>query len=95
MAFWFVFTFLLGLGVGAGATWWILGAPPVPAPPPAPTRPPLEPDDDVPDSMSLTAKRLVSDLERKYEGAVADGDEEAAKPKRPRARRAPRSSPKE
>ena len=91
MAFWIVFAFLLGLAVGAGGAWWVLGGPPVPAPPAPPARPTLEPAEEVPDSMSLTAKRLVTDLERKYEGAVAGDDEDAAKPKRPRAKRAPRS----
>jgi hypothetical protein len=86
MAFWIVFAFLLGLAVGAGATWWLLGGPPVPSPSAAPPRPTLEPAEEVSDSMSLTAKRLVSDLERKYEGAVAGDDEDAAKPKRPRAK---------
>jgi hypothetical protein len=91
MAFWIVFAFLLGLGVGALAIWWLLGGPPLPAPSTTPGRPPLEAADEVPDSMSLTAQRLLTDLERKYEGAVATGDEEgAAKLKRPRAKRAPR-----
>ena len=91
VAFWIVFTFLLGLGIGAAATWWILGGPPVPAPTTTPARPPLEPADEAPDSMSLTAQRLLTDLERKYEGTVATGEEEAAdKPKRPRAKRATR-----
>jgi hypothetical protein len=100
VAFWFVFTFLLGLGIGAVGTWWILGGPPVPAPTPAPAHPTLEPADEAPeeapDSMSLTAQRLLTDLERKYEGTVATGDEEAAdKPKRPRAKRAPRVARKD
>lgn len=95
MAFWVVFAFLLGLAVGGGATWWLLGGPPVPSPPATHSRPELEPADEVPDSMSLTAQRLLSDLERKYEGAVATGDEDAAKPKRPRAKRAPRTTGKE
>jgi hypothetical protein len=91
VAFWIVFAFLLGLGIGATATWWVLGGPPVPAPTPAPARPTPEPADEAPDSMSLTAQRLLTDLERKYEGTVATGDEEAAdKAKRPRAKRAPR-----
>ena len=91
MAFWIVFAFLLGLGVGALAIWWLLGGPPLPSPSTAPARPGLEPADEVPDSMSLTAQRLLTDLERKYEGAVATGDEEgSAKPKRPQAKRAPR-----
>ena len=65
--------------------------PPVPAPTTTPARPPLEPADEAPDSMSLTAQRLLTDLERKYEGTVATGEEEAAdKPKRPRAKRAAR-----
>ena len=81
-----MFAFLLGLAAGAGATWWLLGGPTVPSPQAAPTRPTLVPAEEVPDSMSLTAQRLLSDLERKYEGAVAD-DEGAAKPKRPRAKR--------
>jgi hypothetical protein len=87
VAFWIVFVFLLGLAIGAGVTWWLFGGPPLPSPSSAPSRPAMEPDEDVPDSMSLTAKRLVSDLERKYEGAVAVGDEDAAKPKRARAKR--------
>jgi hypothetical protein len=96
VAFWIVFTFLLGLGIGATATWWILGGPPVPTPTTAPARPPLEPADEAPDSMSLTAQRLLTDLERKYEGTVATGDEDAAdKPKRPRAKRAPRVARKD
>jgi hypothetical protein len=95
MAFWIVFAFLLGLVAGAGGAWWLLGGPPVPAPPSPTARPTLVPDEEVPDSMSLTAKRLVIDLERKYEGTVAGDDEEAAKPKRPRAKRAPRSPRKE
>jgi hypothetical protein len=91
MAFWIVFAFLLGLALGALAIWWLLGGPPLPAPTTTPARPGLEPADEVPDSMSLTAQRLLTDLERKYEGAVATGDEEgAAKPKRPRAKRSPR-----
>lgn len=91
VAFWIVFAFLLGLAIGATATWWVLGGPPVPAPTAAPVRPDLEPADEAPDSMSLTAQRLLNDLERKYEGAVATGDEEGSdKPKRPRAKRAPR-----
>ncbi len=90
MAFWIVFVFLLGLAIGAGVTWWLFGGPPVPSATPAPSRPAIEPAEDVPDSMSLTAKRLVSDLERKYEGAVAGDDEDAAKPKRARAKRAGR-----
>ena len=91
VAFWIVFAFLLGLAIGAAATWWLLGGPPVPAPTAAPVRPTLEPPDEAPDSMSLTAQRLLTDLERKYEGTVATGDEEAAdKPKRPRAKRAAR-----
>jgi hypothetical protein len=90
MAFWIVFAFLLGLAAGAGVTWWLFGGPTIPSPTAAPTRPTVEPADEVPDSMSLTAKRLVSDLERKYEGAIAGDDEDAAKPKRPRAKRAPR-----
>jgi hypothetical protein len=96
MAFWIVFAFLLGLGVGALAIWWLLGGPPLPSPSTAPARPGLEPADEVPDSMSLTAQRLLTDLERKYEGTVATGDEEAAdKPKRPRAKRAPRVARKD
>jgi hypothetical protein len=96
VAFWIVFAFLLGLALGAAATWWLLGGPPVPAPTPAPARPPLEPGEEVPDSMSLTAQRLLTDLEKKYQGAVANGDEEeAAKPKRARAKRAPRAARKE
>ncbi len=93
MAFWILFAFLLGLGVGAVATWWVLGAPSVPAPPAAPARPEPETVDEAPDSMSLTAQRLLTDLEKKYEGAVAVGDEEAPTPKRARAKRAPRSRP--
>ncbi len=89
MAFWIVFAFLLGLGIGAVATWWVLGAPAVPAPPAVPAVPDVEPVDEAPDSMSLTAQRLLTDLERKYEGAVATGDEEAPRPKRPRAKRMP------
>jgi hypothetical protein len=96
VAFWIVFAFVLGVGVGAVAIWWLLGGPPVPAPTAAPARPTLEPADEAPDSMSLTAQRLLTDLERKYEGAVATGDEEAAdKPKRPRAKRAPRVARKD
>jgi hypothetical protein len=96
VAFWFVFTFLLGLGIGAAATWWILGGPPVPTPTAAPVSHQLEPADEAPDSMSLTAQRLLTDLERKYEGTVATGDEEAVdKPKRPRAKRAPRVARKD
>jgi hypothetical protein len=96
VAFWIVFAFLLGLAGGAAATWWLLGGPPVPAPNAAPGRPTLEPADEAPDSMSLTAQRLLTDLERKYEGAVASGDEETAdKPKRPRAKRAPRIARKD
>lgn len=96
---WIVFAFLLGLVIGAGGAWWLLGGPPVLAPQ-APSAAPsprtvLEPEEEAPDSMSLTAKRLVTDLERKYEGAVAGDDEEAAKPKRPRAKRAPRAPRKE
>ena len=93
MAFWIVFAFLLGLAIGAGTTWWLFGGPPIPASPSAPTGPTLEPGEEVPDSMSLTAQRLLTDLEKKYQGAVASGDEEeAAKPKRPRAKRAPRKA---
>jgi hypothetical protein len=95
MAFWIVFTFLLGLGVGAGATWWILGGPPVPAPAAASAPPGLAPADEAPDSMSLTAQRLLTDLERKYEGTLAAGDEEAAKPRRPRPKRARRPAVEE
>jgi hypothetical protein len=98
MAFWIVFAFLLGLAVGAGGTWWLLGGPPVPAPP-APVRPILEPADEVPeevpDSMSLTAKRLVSDLERKYEGAVAGDDVDTVKPKQARPKRGRRPTTKD
>jgi hypothetical protein len=90
MAFWILFAFLLGLAVGAGTTWWLFGGPPIPSSAATPSRLPVEEADEVPDSMSLTAKRLVSDLERKYEGAVAGGDEEVARPKRQRAKRAPR-----
>ena len=95
MAFWIVFAFLLGLAVGAGATWWLLGGPPVPTPPTAPARSTLEPDEDVPDSMSLTAQRLLTDLERKYEGAVTVDEEESDKAKRPRAKRARKPLSKE
>jgi hypothetical protein len=95
VAFWIVFAFLLGLGVGAAATWWLLGAPPVPAPSAVPIRPTMEAGDAAPDSMSLTAQRLLTDLERKYQGAVATGDEEDVKPKRPRAKRARRPARKE
>jgi hypothetical protein len=95
MAFWIVFAFLVGIAVGAGTTWWLFGGPTIPSPQVAPSRPTMEPVEEVPDSMSLTAKRLVSDLERKYEGAVAGDDDEAAKPKRPRAKRAPRTSRKD
>jgi hypothetical protein len=95
VAFWIVFAFLLGLAVGAAATWWLLGGPPVPTPPTAATRPSLEAGDEVPDSMSLTAQRLLTDLEKKYEGAVASGDEEADKPKRSRAKRARRPAPED
>jgi len=96
VAFWLVFTFFLGLAIGAVATWWLLGGPPVPAPEQAPSRPSVEIDEEVPDSMSLTAQRLLTDLEKKYQGAVATGDEEdAAQPKRGRAKRAPRTPRKE
>jgi len=100
VAFWFVFTFLLGLGIGAVGTWWILGGPPVPAPTTTPAHPAVESadeaPDEAPDSMSLTAQRLLTDLERKYEGTVATGDEDAAdKPKRARAKRAPRVARKD
>ena len=74
MAFWILFAFLLGLAVGVGTTWWLFGGPPIPSSAATPSRLPVEEADEVPDSMSLTAKRLVSDLERKYEGAVAGGD---------------------
>ena len=96
VVFWIGFAFLLGLAFGAAATWWLLGGPPVPAPTSAPVRPTLEPADEAPDTMSLTAQRLLTDLERKYEGAVATGDEEASdKPRRPRAKRAPRVARKD
>lgn len=90
MAFWILLAFLLGLAVGAGTTWWLFGGPSIPSSGVGPSRPTVEKAEEVPDSMSLTAKRLVSDLERKYEGAVAGGDEEVVKPKRPRAKRSPR-----
>jgi hypothetical protein len=99
MAFWIVFAFLLGLVVGAGGAWWLLGGPPLPAPPASSERLTLEPagevTEEVPDSMSLTAKRLVTDLERKYEGAVAGDDKDVAKPKRPRPKRARRPTAKD
>ena len=94
MAFWIVFAFLLGLAVGAGVTWWLFGGPTIPSSTATTSRPTREPE-TAPDSMSLTAKRLVSDLERKYEGAVAGDEEGAARPKRPRAKRAPRRTPEE
>jgi hypothetical protein len=87
VAFWIVFAFLLGLAAGAGATWWLLGRPPVRSPQAGPLPPSLELAEEVADSMSLTAQRLLRDLERKYEGAVADDDEGAAKPRRPPAKR--------
>jgi hypothetical protein len=87
MAFWIVFAFVLGLAVGAGVTWWLFGGPTIPSSPSSPSRPTMEPAEEISDSMSLTAKRLVSDLERKYEGAVAGPDEDAARPKKPRAKR--------
>jgi hypothetical protein len=96
MAFWIVFAFLLGLAIGAGVTWWLFGGPTIPSSPTARSHPTEELAEEAPDSMSLTAKRLVSDLERKYEGAVAGVDEVATKPKRPRAkrtRRPPREEP--
>jgi hypothetical protein len=93
VAFWIVFAFLLGLAAGPGATWWLLGRPPVRSPQPA--RPTLGPAEEVPDNMSHTAQRLLNELERKYQGAVADDHEGAAKPKGSRAKRLRRPARKD
>jgi hypothetical protein len=95
VAFWFAVVFLLGLLAGSASTWWLLDgrviAPTAaPLPHPSPTV-----EEDVPDSMSLTAQRLVSDLEKKYEGVTSAADDAEAKPKRPRAPRKRRPAPEE
>ena len=85
MAFWFAVVFLLGILAGSASTWWLLdGRVITPPPPPHPI---LEPEEEVPDNMSLTAKRLVTDLEKKYEGVTIAADDAETKPKRPRAPR--------
>jgi hypothetical protein len=95
VAFWLGLFFILGLLAGSAATWWLLDGrvvAPSQLPPPHPTP---EPAEDVPDSMSLSARRLVSDLERKYEGITSAGEDEEAKPKRPRAKRTRRPAPED
>jgi hypothetical protein len=89
VAFWFAVVFLLGLLAGSASTWWLLdGRVIAPTLPPTPLpHPVVEPEEDVPDNMSLTAKRLVTDLERKYEGMTSAADDGEPKPKRPRAPR--------
>ena len=89
VAFWFAVVFLLGILAGSASTWWLLDGrviapPPTPAPLPHPVH---EPEEEVPDNMSLTAKRLVTDLEKKYQGVTTAAADAEAKPKRPRAPR--------
>ena len=87
--------FLLGILAGSASTWWLLdGRVIAPSPVPLP-HPTSEPEEDVPDSMSLTAKRLVSDLEKKYEGVTSAADDAEAKPKRARGPRKRRPAPEE
>ncbi len=89
MAGWIVLAFAVGLAVGAAGSWYLFRSRPA-APPPAARRPDLPPGQGAPDdSMSLTAQRLVSDLERKYEGVTAAGAEE---PETPRRKSGPRTT---
>jgi hypothetical protein len=90
MAAWILLAFVLGLAIGAAGSWHLIRSRPAGAPPPAVRRPELPQGARAPDdSMSLTAQRLVSDLERKYEGVTAAGAEE---PKAPRRKSGPRTT---
>jgi hypothetical protein len=89
--------FLLGLIAGGAGMWALLAwlgrqpeavsqpAPRVPRPPRA--APALGVGEEAPDSMSQNAQRLVTDLERKFEGVVKAEPEKAPAPRRRRARR--------
>ncbi len=94
MAGWIVLAFVLGLAAGAAGSWYLIRSRPAGAPPPAVRRPDLPPGEGAPvDSMSLTAQRLVSDLERKYEGVTAAGAGELEAPRRKSGPRATRRRP--
>jgi hypothetical protein len=89
--------FLLGLIAGAAGMWAVLawlGQRPETASPPVPSAPHSSRavpafgiGEEAPDSMSQTAQRLVTDLERKFEGVVSAEPEKAPAPRRRRTRK--------
>ena len=94
MAAWIVLAFLLGLACGAAGSWYLLRRQPVNAAPAVARSSELAPRAAAPDdSMSLTAQRLLSDLERKYEGVTTAGPGEPDAPRRKSAPRTTRPRP--
>lgn len=94
MVAWILLAFVAGAAAGGAGVWLWLSRRPAPAV--HPTRP-LRLDRDAPaevelDGMSKTAQRLVTDLERKYEG-VRSAPDEVATSKRARPRRGMRPPP--
>ena len=90
MAAWIVLAFILGLAFGAAGSWYLFRRPPARAAPSVARHSELAPGATAPDdSMSLTAQRLLDDLERKYEGVTSAG---AGEPEAPRRKAAPRSA---
>ena len=90
MAAWIVLAFILGLACGAAGSWFLISRLPANAAPPVARRSDLAPGAVAPDdSMSLTAQRLLDDLERKYEGVTTA---DAGQPDAPRRKATPRTA---
>ena len=95
MAAWIVLAFILGLACGVAGSSYLTRRLPNAAHRPAARRTDPATGEVAPDdSMSLTAQRLLSDLERKYEGVTTAGEPDVPRRKgapRPTRRRPPKT----
>lgn len=89
---WLLLGFVLGAVAGAGGAWYWFTLHPRPAPRgaagPGVLEGPAATGGENLDDLSQTAKRLVTDLEKKYEG-IGSATAETPAPKRRRTKRAP------
>jgi hypothetical protein len=83
-----VLVFLAGCAVGAAVTWALLHRPRAAATSAAPALSAAEPGTE--SELATRSRQLLSELETRYQGRTASGDEEAPKRRRPAARKRPK-----
>lgn len=83
-----VLVFIAGCAAGAAATWAFMRRPRSATSAPAALAATDEPSAE--SDLATRSRQLLSELETRYQGRTASGDEEAPKRRRPAARKRPK-----